>query len=264
MQQLENTEVVDVSAKRLFFFSNTHQRLYIEDDSLICKQVYPVFEDWSVLVLRDAPFTGVWGGQIKVKYPVVAAAVADIDNTTAHSGRSSLRITSATTFTQNLLHLDSGNNYVVNVWVSVNNPHVVTPILAADLGMEIIFKNSGDVVVATIPASPSGPIIEGWQQVRVTFTCPIKNSLLEIRFKPGSTGTAWYDDLRLHPEKGNMKSYVYDLKDYRLRAILDEENFASFFYYDAEGNLHITKKETTQGIKTITENISYQKEIAEN
>jgi hypothetical protein len=60
-----------------------------------------------------------------------------------------------------------------------------------------------------------------------------------------------------------MKSYVYDLNDYRLRAILDEENFASFFYYDAEGNLHTTKKETIRGIKTITENISYQKEASD-
>jgi hypothetical protein len=57
-----------------------------------------------------------------------------------------------------------------------------------------------------------------------------------------------------------MKTYVYDLEDYRLRAILDEENFASFFYYDAEGNLYLTKKETTRGIKTISENISYQKD----
>jgi hypothetical protein len=53
---------------------------------------------------------------------------------------------------------------------------------------------------------------------------------------------------------------VYDLIDYRLRAILDEENFASFFYYDVEGNLYLTKKETEKGIKTLTENVSYQVE----
>jgi len=35
-------------------------------------------------------------------------------------------------------------------------------------------------------------------------------------------------------------------------------NFASFFFYDAEGNLHLTKKETREGIKTINENVSYQ------
>ncbi|MEJ0034185.1 MAG: hypothetical protein WDO15_29350 [Bacteroidota bacterium] len=57
-----------------------------------------------------------------------------------------------------------------------------------------------------------------------------------------------------------MKSYVYDLKDYRLSAILDEQNFASFFYYDDEGNLTVTKKETERGIKTISENVTHIKQ----
>jgi hypothetical protein len=79
-----------------------------------------------------------------------------------------------------------------------------------------------------------------------------------MKFKKGTATYTYYDDLRLHPDDGNMKSYVYDLTDLRLRAILDENNFASIFYYDKEGNLYLTKKETEEGIKTITENISYQ------
>jgi len=93
----------------------------------------------------------------------------------------------------------------------------------------------------------------------VTDFSNYNNAVIDLRFAQGTSG-AWYDDLRLHPEKGNMKTYVYDLRDYRLRAILDEENFASLFYYDAEGNLYLTKKETVRGIKTLTENISYQYE----
>jgi hypothetical protein len=60
-----------------------------------------------------------------------------------------------------------------------------------------------------------------------------------------------------------MKSYVYDLSDFKLRAILDEENFASIFFYDKEGNLYLTKKETEEGVKTITQNISYQVEVVD-
>jgi PKD repeat protein len=259
MDQFENVEVVDVSAKRLFVFTSNNTA-YIEDDELICKQPYPAFNDWSVIVLRDAPSSGFWTGEIKVKNELAPSVAAGLDSTFAHSGKNSLKITSTQTFKQNLLHLDSGKNYVVNAWVSIHDIHVVTPTLSTGLGMEVIFKTPEDVIVAIIPVNPAGPVIEGWQQVKASFTCPIKNVVVEIRFKPGGAGTAWYDDLRLHPEKGNMKSYVYDLNDYRLRAILDEENFASFFYYDAEGNLHTTKKETIRGIKTITENISYQKE----
>jgi Leucine-rich repeat (LRR) protein/PKD repeat protein len=259
MRQLDEVEAVDVRAKRLFIF-NTRQTRYTENDSLICMQHYPQFDEWSVIVLRDAPFDGVWGGQIKVNTPSASVPEVNIDDEFAHSGRSSLRITAAQTFRQNLLHLDSGKRYVVNVWVSVDNEHVSTPFLASDLGVAIRFLDKDHQLISDISFEPSGPVIEGWQQVRGTFTCPIRNAVVEIQFKPGSTGTAWYDDLRLHPEKGNMKTYVYDLEDYRLRAILDEENFASFFYYDAEGNLYLTKKETTRGMKTIGENISYQKD----
>ncbi len=46
-----------------------------------------------------------------------------------------------------------------------------------------------------------------------------------------------------------MKSFVYNLNDYRLRAVLDEENFATLYYYDEEGNLYLTKQETAKGIK---------------
>jgi hypothetical protein len=106
-----------------------------------------------------------------------------------------------------------------------------------------------------------GTIIEGWQQVKGTFICPIDKPTIQLTFRPGDGGIAYYDDLRLQPEKGNMKAYVYNVLDYRLQAILDEENYASFFYYDAEGNLYLTKKETERGIKTITENVSYQIEV---
>jgi len=55
-----------------------------------------------------------------------------------------------------------------------------------------------------------------------------------------------------------MKSYVYDQATFRVSAILDEDNFGTFFYYDVQGNLYLTKKETKEGIKTITENLVYQ------
>ncbi len=261
LTQLEDAEVADVSAKRLFPFS-FRQTTYQENNQLICRQLYPDFHDWSVIVLREEPFPGVWSGQVKIKLPNEQSSIPAIDNTISHSGKSSLRITSEQTFKQNLLHLDSGKAYVLNAWVSVNNSHVSTPFLANELGIVVSFRDKNNVLLSTMTALPTGPVIEGWQQVRGTFVCPRENAGLDVKFKPGSTGTAWYDDLRLHPESGNLKSYVYDLVDYRLKAILDEENFASFFYYDKEGNLYLTKKETSRGVKTITENVSYQKEQA--
>jgi hypothetical protein len=53
-----------------------------------------------------------------------------------------------------------------------------------------------------------------------------------------------------------MKSFVYHPVTQKLVAILDENNFATFYEYDAEGNLVRTKKETEKGISTIMESRS--------
>ena len=197
---------------------------------------------------------------MRVRNDVTPIISPDIDNTVAHTGQSSLRITADKTFEQKLLQLDSGKSYILNVWASVNDPSVTQPSLGSGIGIDVVFKDKDDLVLSTVSLTSGGRIIEGWQQLKGTFTVPDKNAILELRFKPGSAPTVWFDDLRLHPNLGNMKSYVYDLKDYRLQAILDEENFASFFYYDVEGNLYLTKKETEDGIKTISQNVSYIRE----
>lgn len=64
---------------------------------------------------------------------------------------------------------------------------------------------------------------------------------------------AYFDDLRINPIKGNMKSYVYDPISLKLMAELDENNYATFYEYDAEGTLVRIKKETERGVFTIKE-----------
>ncbi|MBD2769220.1 PKD domain-containing protein [Hymenobacter sp. BT664] len=259
LSELEGVTKVDVQARAFgLFFPVTN---YQEDVDVVCKQAHPTKPAFSLLVLKRAPFGGVWFGNLRVRNQVNPGVEPDVDTTYAHAGRSSLRITTIKTFQQPQLQLETGKSYLLSAWVSVKNSQVQTPKLADDLGVSLTFKNAQGTLLAnrSVLFEPAGPVIEGWQQVRGVFTCPDKDAKLEVTFRPGSTGTAWYDDLRLHPEKGNMKSYVYQLNDYRLRAILDEENFASFFYYDAQGNLYLTKKETEEGIKTLTENVNYLK-----
>jgi PKD repeat protein len=274
VEELEFVQRVDVSAETLNFlfpsFFNAYFLPYaksfnhLQDVEVLCKQVHPTNPKWSIIVLAKAPFEGFWSGKITVKR-TARKAVDAVLGTVAHSGKKSLKVTSIQppdqlNFRQEMLQLEQGKTYWVNVWVSVDNANLSTPKLADNLGIELTFLNRQQQPISTVSFQPVGTIIEGWQQIKGTFISPTKNPLIEIKFKPGSTGTAYYDDLRLQPEKGNMKAYVYDLNDYRLRAILDEENYASFFYYDAEGNLYLTKKETEKGIKTITENVSYQVE----
>jgi len=259
---LSNVQMVDVRAiawgrslLSLIQFS------YQTNDSIVCDQqfLYQLNSKGRqrALVLKNAPFSGLWWGSIIVRHSVTPVVIPTIDNTIAHTGKSSLHITSIQTFKQELLHLDSAKEYFLNAWVSVNNPNVIIPKLSDNLGIDVVVRNKENAIDTVVSFQPSGPVIEGWQQVRGSFTCPINNAQLEITFKPGNGGQAWYDDLRLHPQLGNMKSYVYDLNDYHLTATLDEENFASFYYYDKEGNLYLVKKETEKGVKTISENVNY-------
>jgi len=262
-ENLAGVEVVDV-AVRGFGFGGKKSRKLIQRVHIACTQQHPQNPNWTIVVFDRAPFAMTWSGQMIISNEVTPSVTPTFDHTIAHSGESSLKITATQTFPQELLKPESGKSYWFSGWVSINNSSVLTPTFGNGISVEIILKNSEDQVISTTLIEPSGRIIEGWQQIKGRFTSTIADGRIELRFKSGSAGTVWFDDLRFHPEKGSMKSYVYNLNDYRLQAILDEENFASFFYYDKEGNLYLTKKETEEGIKTLTENVSYQIESSGN
>ena len=105
-------------------------------------------------------------------------------------------------------------------------------------------------------------IINNWQRVDAVFTTPAGSTpivAVRITFN-GTQQYVHFDDIRIFPEEGNMQSYVYDPVTYRLMATLDDNNYASFYYYDESGKLFLTKRETMNGIKTITESRSHVKE----
>lgn len=95
-------------------------------------------------------------------------------------------------------------------------------------------------------------IIDGWQQVEVRFTAPSAPTSVSINL-PGGT---FVDDIRLYPADGNMKAFVYNPLTQKLMATLDENNYATFYEYDVEGNLIRTKRETERGIITLSESRS--------
>ncbi|MFZ5553169.1 MAG: hypothetical protein ACOZCO_08650 [Bacteroidota bacterium] len=145
--------------------------------------------------------------------------------------------------------LTPGKKYMFSCWVkedgapvtktSYDNPQVIL---------------SFPSVVNTLPAfSPSGVIIDGWQRIEAEFTVPLGATDLQITLNVVS-GDAYYDDIRILPFDGSMKSYVYDPETLRLLAELDERNYATIYEYDEEGKLVRVKKETERGVMTIQEN----------
>jgi len=116
---------------------------------------------------------------------------------------------------------------------------------------------------------PSGKIIEGWQRIVGIISIPTLNEnattaevpkVLRISLSCLAEGTnCYFDDVRIFPLNGSMKSFVYDKDTQRLMAELDENNYATYYEYDKEGGLVRVKKETEKGVYTIQETRSKSK-----
>ncbi|RYD54594.1 MAG: hypothetical protein EOP56_18895 [Sphingobacteriales bacterium] len=61
------------------------------------------------------------------------------------------------------------------------------------------------------------------------------------------------DDIRIQPIESESSAYVYDTRNYRMSATLDDNNFATFYQYNGEGKLVRKIIETERGPKTVDE-----------
>jgi len=152
-----------------------------------------------------------------------------------------------------------GKRMQFSAWVQENCDSVVCykPFYLKN-HVELRFPGSGTQPVII---RPIGNIIEGWQKVEAEFTVPANATTANLVLSNDGSQKIYFDDIRIHPFNANMKSYVYDARSLRLSAELDENNYASFYEYDEEGQLVRVKKETIQGIKTIKETRSARQKL---
>lgn len=155
-------------------------------------------------------------------------------------------------FPQNTLHLQTNKAYIFSAWINV----------AAVFNGNSAVKHSYDdgqleIRMGGTLMQPKGAIIDGWQRVEGKFTYTGNNNLSFL--DKAGLRVVYVDDVRVYPADANMQSYVYDPINYRLRATLDNNNYATFYVYDDDGSLILLKKETERGIKTIQESRSYVK-----
>lgn len=179
-----------------------------------------------------------------------------IDNTQAHTGISSLKVTRNVSlgveakkyngtfgnYFSSLFDFNLNGNgnekYTFEVWVKDND---ATTAVAAPS----IFSNNNAQGLQKISNT-----IDGWALYRANFETS-SNNRVNISLPAGQS----YDDFRVFPVEANVKTYVYHpFKNY-LMAILDENNNATFYEYNSKNQLVRLKKETEKGIITITENI---------
>jgi hypothetical protein len=143
---------------------------------------------------------------------------------------------------------DPGRKYVITAWTKEHGA-AATKTSYTFPRIYIIFPDITDTLG---PFSPSGQIIDGWQRLEATFTIPLTATLMQIKLEC-TNGDCYFDDIRVHPFDGSMKTYVYDPVTLRLVAELDERNYATYYEYDEEGKLLRVKKETERGVMTIQE-----------
>ena len=113
-----------------------------------------------------------------------------------------------------------------------------------------------------IEASSQSPYLEvgNWVLLRADLEAPLStsadNKIEAYVYNAASSGLSIYDDFRVGPYQSMISASVYDQKYGRTTAILDENNFASFFYYDGRGRNIESKAEVANvGVKTVTKHL---------
>ncbi|MES2726829.1 MAG: hypothetical protein V4643_06980 [Bacteroidota bacterium] len=191
----------------------------------------------------------------------------------SHTGKNSLQVQDKTTaeffVTNDYSHADLKNAILpyypktgkqfISGWVKIDKAFYQNAASQAFCKLEVLNKTT-NAVLTTTSIYPSGPVINGWQRFQGEFNIPAPNTTtsqipdkLRLTLNSGSTTQiAYFDDIRMHPVDANSKNYLYD-EQQRVSVILDENNYATFYYYDHKGELAVVKRETEKGIVTITE-----------
>ncbi len=151
----------------------------------------------------------------------------------------------------------TAKKYVLSGWIKGNVAWSSEP---DDPHKAKIFVQGYNVTTSSIAsqalAVKAGPKEDGWTRVMTTFEIPEappgETMTITVKLYCGDE-TAYFDDIRIHPFDANLKSYAYDYRTSRLMADLDENNYATYYEYNDEGQLTRTKKETDKGIVTLNE-----------
>jgi hypothetical protein len=263
-QELENRDAIGNYTAAIYGYNQqlpvalaqNAQQHEIYNESLEDYQLLQVFASLTLLNLPPLrnllPLNTITGSSVYRTHSLSGGGVT-INPTVAHTGSHSLETTASSYLflpaktgpvapgqARYTTTLQIGKKYLVSYWF---RPKTLT-------GLEQNYPISG--TMSSIGMQLKSGIIEGWQKAETEFLIPAGMTSFPICLP----ANAYVDDIRVLPADGNMKTFVYHHINQKLIATLDENNFASFYEYDQEGNLVRTKKETEKGIMTITESRS--------
>jgi hypothetical protein len=222
----------------------------------------------SYMRLNYSPFA-VYASSLNAlgsQYQVAALSSSGIifNSSEAHSGTYCIQTNSKATVTVPLhiaaanangysFRMDTGRTYVASIWlrpVNISSSSVSSGYAGhVNVLMDTVMSGGPTAALLTKSLVAKSNIIDGWQQYELTFKVPANYKKFELFLDKDY----YYDDIRIYPVESNSKGFVYHPVTRKLMATLDENNYATFYEYDAEGSLIRTKKETEQGVMTVSE-----------
>ena len=280
--ELENKDALNIYSSALLGYQFTLPTA-VAKNAMLRQIAYDGFEDYEI----PDPLSGCIL-QEHFNFKDQFGSAATLEDSVVHTGKYSLRVdngeyiavtknidtTSYTTWTPSSLlqqfkykkqHLVSqfsplgagtynyGNvvakvidgKYILSYWVSASSIHSIPSNL-------IDIKINGSTTL-TLTNTGNDQVVENWKRIERSFTIPANTISIEVKLNNTHSGYIYYDDIRIQPLKSSMVTYVYDVITQRLSAQLDDNNYATFYEYDEQGNLVRVKKETERGIMTIQE-----------
>lgn len=185
----------------------------------------------------------------------IGSGAIEMTDEFAHTGRQSMYVKGTARFNHGRLRLIANKEYTLSFWMRQDNTDV--PFYNTSGKFDIMDISTGTAVSVQTDFR-TGNVIDGWQQIEFDFIPTSENSIIRTGFY-GMSEAMYIDDIRIAPKTGGIMTYVYDPINFRLLATLNADNYATFYFYDEQGNLYLTKQETEEGIFTISENHGYVK-----
>lgn len=225
---------------------------YEFNDGVPCLSDHFSFRDISGVVLTDTAHTGYKGIRVEPGSGNVIDLVRDFTVDTCVAEEDDLPYTVKECDCLGIFEPDRSPtdtlNYVVSYWVHEDHDTVKLDFSDSRIRLRI---GSTNLMAAS---STRSEIIEGWQRHEWVYKVPPGTSgALTVRLQNLGSVNSYFDDVRIHPFDANMQTYVYHPINLRVIAVLDNNNFATLYEYDQEGNLIRVKKETERGIVTLQE-----------
>lgn len=263
ISEIEGFGTVSLVAKNDFegIFSN------FRDIAIICKQQHPTDPSKTILVIpvgelpdlvRRIFTTAVFKVTLSTPQTLL------FDSGFAHTGKTSMKIINASeSVTQDLMNLEEGKEYHFSAWASTGQS-VSERIADPNLYTEVVFENEAGTLLSSTRLYPEPYTVDTWRRITGAFVVPPGTRRFKVRFSKGAAAALWIDDVRIMPNDAVMQSFVYETGTLRLSATLDEENYATLYQYDEEGNLRLLKRETAEGVVTVTEVEQYFKNNSNN